>query len=250
MAAKQKYTREEFAIMLKDMGRKMAGDRDLHEKAKTVLIKADQYNWIHQTSWMGEPILNLATDMFAIQEIIWKTRPKYIIELGVAWGGAMLFYSSLMGLLGGEKVIGVDINIPEDLTQRLRSHGAISDRIVLINGSSVDPDTVKQVGAIVGSCRDVLVLLDSFHTHDHVLQELRLYSPLVGKGCYLVCGDTIVEDLPEQTHRPRPWGHGNNPKTAVRQFLGENQQFEVDEEIENKLLFTCNPIGYLRRRAE
>jgi len=246
MSKKKFYTRDEFENMRSDSAEKMFRDGSLYEDALDVFVRADRHSWIHQTNWFGEPVLNLPQDMFAIQEVIFRTRPKYIIEIGVAWGGGLLFYSTLMEALGGKKVIGIDIYMPDDLKERLFSHGKISDRLVLINQSSVDPQTIEQVKSIIGQSRDVLVLLDSFHTHNHVLEELKMYSPLVGKGQYMVCGDTIVEDIPIQSHRPRPWGPGNNPKTALCEFLKENDRFEIDQGIDKKLLFTNNPDGYLK----
>ena len=243
---KKLYSRSEFEKMRTDSANKMAEDRSLHKDALDVFVRADKHSWIHQTNWFGEPVLNLPQDMFAVQEIIFQTKPKFIIEVGVAWGGGLLFYSTLMEALGGEKVIGIDIYIPDDLKVRLSSHGKISDRLVLINKPSTDNETIEKVKSLIGETRDVLVLLDSFHTHDHVLKELDMYSPLVGKGHYLICGDTIVEDIPTQTHRVRPWGPGNNPKTALRQFLNENDRFKVDHRIDKKLLFTNNPDGYLQ----
>jgi cephalosporin hydroxylase len=192
----------------------------------------------------------LPQDMFALQEIIFKTRPRFIIEVGVAWGGSLLFYSTLMEALGGQQIIGIDVYIPDDLRERIGAFGKLSERIAWINGSSIEATTISAVKSIIGDCREVLVFLDSNHTHDHVLSELRLYSPLVGKGSYLVCGDTILENLPEQKHRPRSWGKGNNPKTALEQFLGENDRFIVDQELENRLLFSCNPGGYLKCRKD
>ena len=246
MSDKKLYTRSEFENMRTDSAKKMSQDNSLYKDALDVFVRADRYSWIHQTSWFGEPVLNLPQDMFAIQEIIFQTKPKYIIEVGVAWGGGLLFYSTLMEALGGQKVIGIDVYIPDDLKERLFSHGKISDRLVLINQSSTDPQTINQIESIIGQSRDVLVLLDSFHTHDHVLKELKMYSPFVGKGQYMVCGDTIVEDIPTQTHRVRPWGPGNNPKTALHQFLKENDRFKIDHSIDKKLLFTNNPDGYLK----
>jgi cephalosporin hydroxylase len=155
-----------------------------------------------------------------------------------------------MEVLGGERIIAIDIYIPEDLKKRISAFEKLAERISWINGSSIDPDTVAQVRAIVGDSRDVLIVLDSNHTHEHVLEELRLYSPMVGEGKYLVCGDTIVEYVEAQAHRPRPWGPGNNPKTALDAFLNENKRFSVDKRLENKLLFTCNPGGYLECREE
>jgi cephalosporin hydroxylase len=244
------YSREEFEELKTKWAREMAADADLRGKSLEVLTEADHYNWIHQTTWLGEPILQLPQDMFALQEIIFTTRPKFIVEVGVAWGGSLLFYSTLMEVLGGERIIAIDIYIPDDLKERISAFEKLAERITWINGSSIEPATMDQIKALLKGSRDVLIVLDSNHTHEHVLEELRLYSPLVGKGKYLVCGDTVVEYMPEQTHRPRPWGPGNNPKTALDSFLKENQRFEVDKEIENKLLFTCNPGGYLLCREE
>jgi cephalosporin hydroxylase len=239
-------TREEFEDFRIKSAESMAADASLRQKSLEVLTEADRYSWVHQTTWLGEPLLQVPQDMFALQEIIFKTSPKFIIEVGVAWGGSLLFYSTLMEVLGGERIIAIDIYIPEDLKERISGFEKLAERITWINGSSIDSGTLTQVKTLLGGSRDVLIVLDSNHTHEHVLEELRLYSPLVGKGKYLVCGDTVVEYLPEQTHRPRPWGPGNNPKTALDDFLKENKRFVVDTGIENKLLFTCNPGGYLR----
>lgn len=242
---KKIYTRQQFEQMRIKMGRKMAQDGQLQKEALRVLIRGDRYNWIHQTNWLGEPILQFPQDMFALQEIIYKTKPEYIIEVGVAWGGSLLFYSTVMEIIGGKKIIGVDIYIPEDLKKRIFSHGLISKRIVLINGSSIEEKVVNKINKIIDGSKKVLVILDSNHTHDHVFKELNIYSKFLSKGNYLVCGDTIIEDIPVQKHRSRPWGPGNNPKTAVNRFLKENHNFKIDHLIENKLLFTCNPDGYI-----
>lgn len=243
---KKLFTRDEFEELRLASAREMALDEGLKKDALDVLVRADQYRWIHQTTWMGEPILNLPQDVFALQEIIFRTRPKFIVESGVAWGGSLLFYSTLMEVLGGERIIGIDIFIPEDLRERIHAHKKLSERITLINSSSIEESTVSRVKSIIGDSREVMVILDSYHTHEHVLKELRSYSPFVGQGHYIVCGDTVVENIPVQEHRTRPWGPGNNPKTAVDEFLKENSRFEIDAALENKLLFTCNPGGYLK----
>lgn len=240
------YSREEFENLRRQSAQDMAADHKLQEDAIDLLERADQHRWIHQTTWFGEPVLNLPQDLFAIQEIIFKTRPKFVIEVGVAWGGGLLFYSTLMEALGGERVIGIDIYVPPDLKERIGAHGRLSDRISWINNSSIEESTLEEVESILKGSRDVLVILDSNHTHEHVLQELRLFSTLVGKGHYIVCGDTVVEFIPPQEHRPRPWGPGNNPKTALDEFLQENDRFEIDRELDSKLLFSCNPGGFLR----
>lgn len=240
------YTREEFEALRLKWAQELAADEPLQREALEVLVKADRHNWLHQTNWLGEPILQLPQDMFALQEIIFTTRPEYIVEVGVAWGGSLLFYATLMQALGGKGIIGVDIYIPEDLQARIGAFGPLSERISWVLGSSLEAETFSRVTSLVQGSHKVMVVLDSHHSHEHVLQELRLYGPLVGKGHYLVCGDTIIENIPEQTHRPRPWGPGNSPKTAVTQFLAENDRFTVDKALEDKLLFTCNPGGYLR----
>lgn len=244
---KQLYSRQEFEELRVEAASQMAADQRLQKDALDVLTRADHHYWVHQTNWFGEPILQLPQDLLALQEIIFNTRPSYIVEVGAAWGGSLLFYSTLMEALGGERVIAIDIYIPDDLKLRIGAHGKISDRICWINGSSVEQDTIAQVKEIVGDSKDVMVILDSSHAHDHVLKELRLYSQIVGHGHYLVCSDTVLEFIPEQKHRPRPWGPGNNPKTALDQFLKETDEFQVDLALENKLLFTCQPGGYLRR---
>jgi cephalosporin hydroxylase len=239
------YTREEFEQLRIESAKSMAADSQLQKEALDLFVKADRHNWLHQTTWMGEPILQLPQDVFAFQEIIFKTRPKFIIEVGAAWGGSLLFYSTLMEALGGEGIIAVDLYIPEDLKQRIGAFGKLSERITWVEGSSIETATFDRVKSIVGDSGRVLVHLDSNHSHDHVLKELRLYSTLVGKDFYLICGDTVVEAMPQQTHRPRPWGPGNSPKTACDQFLKECRRFEIDTKLENKLLFSCNPSGYL-----
>jgi cephalosporin hydroxylase len=245
MAERKMLSRKEFEEVRQKSALAMSKDNDLLRRAREVLIDADRYRWIHQTNWFGEPVLNLPQDMFALQDIIYRTRPQFVIELGVAWGGSLLFHSTLLTILGGDKVIGVDIYIPDDLKTRLNSHGSLSDKIHLINGSSVETDTLVQIRSIVKDCRETLVVLDSHHSHDHVLAELRLYSSFVGKGHYMVCSDTVVEYVPSQDHRPRPWGPGNNPKTALDQFLLECGRFKADTDLDSKLLFSCNPGGYL-----
>jgi len=244
--AKNIVTKEEFLKINEQTAYEMSLDKDLQSKALDVLVEADRHRWIHQNTWMGEPLLNLPQDMFAIQDIIWRTRPEFVIEVGVAWGGGMLFEAMLLEILGGQKVIGIDIFIPPDLRQRLSTHGKLSERLVLIEGGSTSADTLAQVKALLGGSRKVMVMLDSYHTHEHVLNELRSYAPFIEKGQYLICGDTVVERIPAQLHRTRPWGPGNNPATAVKEFLSETDRFAVDEKIDQRLLLSCHPGGYLQ----
>lgn len=244
-AGKAIISREQFFRKNEESALQMSRDADLQAKALEVFVKADQHRWIHQTTWLGEPLLNLPQDMFALQDIIWRTRPDFIVEVGVAWGGGMLFEATLLEILGGQKVIGIDVFIPQDLRERLAGHGALSERIVLVEGSSTSEETIAQLRHLIGDSRRVLVILDSNHTHAHVLSELRIYSQFIERGHYLVCSDTLVEYIPRQEHRGRDWGPGNSPATAVSEFLTETDRFEVDEIIEHRLLFSCHPGGYL-----
>jgi len=184
--------------------------------------------------------------MLATQEIIWKTQPDLIIETGIAHGGSLIFYASILELTGKNgHVLGIDIDIREHNRNEIESH-PIFKRISMIQGSSTDQDIAEAVYKIAYGKKNIMVILDSNHTHEHVLKELQLYSPLVKKGGYLIVFDTIIEDMPEDFYSNRPWGKGDNPQTAVREFLKTNKRFEIDCETENKLLISMSPGGYLR----
>ena len=181
-----------------------------------------------------------------MQEIIWRTRPELIVETGVARGGSLVFFASMLQLIGGSgRVVGVEVDIRPHNRAAIEGH-ALAKRITLIEGSSVDAAVAQKVGLLARGARSVLVVLDSSHTHEHVAQELELYSPLVRSGGYLLVLDTVVEDLPADLFPERPWGPGNNPRTAVKAFLERNDRFEVDAELEAKLALTVAPGGYLR----
>ena len=242
---KKIYTRLEFEEERTSWAKNMSDDDILQTKALDLYASAHQYNWVHQTTWLGEPSLLTANDLIAMQEIIFKTRPKYIIEIGVAWGGTLLFYASMLNLIGGGKVIGIDTFIPDDLKMRLTSH-KVSEHIELINDSSIEKRTIQKVKSLLGSCKEVLIHLDSNHSHKHVLQELNIYEQFVGYGYYLICGSTIIEHIPEQTHRVRPWSRGDNSKTASMEFMTKNSRFEVDLMLKNKLLISNQADGYLK----
>lgn len=204
-----------------------------------------QYKYSYNFSWMGRPIIQFPQDMVAMQEIIWDFKPEIIVETGIAHGGSLVYYASILELIGGDAfVLGVDIDIRAHNRAAIESH-PMAKRIRMIQGSAIEQDTVDQVFAIAKGKR-ALVCLDSNHTHEHVLAELRMYSPLVKKGGYLCVFDTVVEDMPEDAFPDRPWGRGDNPKTAVWEFLKENDRFVVDKDIEHKLLFTVCPDGYLK----
>ncbi|MHC4202238.1 MAG: cephalosporin hydroxylase family protein, partial [Planctomycetota bacterium] len=194
----------------------------------------------------GRPIVQFPQDIVAVQELIWKVRPDLIIETGIAHGGGLILYASVLELLGGDgQVLGIDIDIREHNRVEIEKHPMFR-RITMIEGSSVDEGVVQKARALATGRKTVMVLLDSDHTHDHVQKELQLYSPLVTPLSYLVVFDTVVEDMDEDAFPDRPWGKGNNPRTAVREFLETTDRFVVDEQIEQRLLITCAPGGYLK----
>ncbi|HEY4871411.1 MAG TPA: cephalosporin hydroxylase family protein [Candidatus Dormibacteraeota bacterium] len=224
----------------------MAADAKLKRDALALFREVSRYRYSYNFSWLGRPIIQFPQDIVAMQEIIWQVQPDLIIETGIAHGGSLIFWSSMLQLLGGDgRVVGIDIEIRPDNREELEKHPLFS-RITLVEGSSIEPVIVERVRTLAAGRRRVLVVLDSNHTHDHVLKELQLYSPLVRRGSYLVVFDTIVEDMPDDFAVERPWGKGNNPKTAVREFLKHNDRFEVDAEVEGKLLLSVAPSGYLK----
>jgi cephalosporin hydroxylase len=220
---------------------------DLKEVSNEFIIKSASNKYSYNFSWMGRPIIAFPQDMIAMQELIWEVQPDLIIETGVAHGGSIVYYASLLELIGKDGlVLGIDIDIRKHNRDLIEEH-PMSKRIKLIEGSSLDQKVVDQVKTIASGKKKIMVCLDSNHTHEHVLEELKRYSPFVTKGSYCVTFDTIVEDMPEDFFPNRPWGKGNNPKTAVWEFLKDNNDFEVDKSIQNKLLITVAPDGYLKR---
>lgn len=215
-------------------------------------------------SWMGRPIIQYPQDMIAMQELIWQIQPDLIIETGIAHGGSLILSASILALLdmseaiaNGEtfdpktskrKVLGVDIDIRSHNRAAIEAH-PMASRIEMIQGSSIAPEIIEQVRSVASRYSRVLVCLDSNHTHDHVLAELDAYAPLASNGSYCVVFDTVVEDLPGDMFPDRPWGPGNNPKTAVWRYLESHPEFAIDKSIHDKLLITVAPDGYLKRIA-
>jgi cephalosporin hydroxylase len=210
------------------------------------ILQSAKLKYTYNFTWMGRPIIQFPQDMIAMQEIIWKVQPDLIIETGIAHGGSIIYYASLLEMIGGDgEIIGIDIDIRSHNRSEIEKHRMFK-RIHLIEGSAIDPNIAQQVYQIAAEKKRIMVILDSNHTHEHVLEELNLYSHLVTKDSYLVAFDTIVEDMPDDFFPDRPWGKGNNPKTAVWEFLKKNNRFEIDKELESKLLITVAPDGYLK----
>ncbi len=224
----------------------MASDPEIRQHARRLFDRSCDFKYSYNFKWMGRPIIQYPADMMAMQEIIWEVRPQVIVETGIAHGGSLIFSASMLELIGGPgRVIGVDIDIRPHNRAAIKQH-PLAKRITMVEGSSVDAEVAARIRGLCGDAKPVIVLLDSNHTHAHVAKELELYSPLVRKGSYLVVFDTVIEDMPEGAFPNRPWAHGNNPKTAVQQFLMGNPRFVVDQDIENKLLLTVAPGGYLK----
>lgn len=209
-------------------------------------VSSMRSKYSYNFSWMGRPIIQYPQDMIAMQEILWKVQPDIVIETGIAHGGSLIYYASILELIGKPAyVLGVDIDIRAHNKAAVEAH-PMFDRIEMIQGSSIGDDVVAQVMEHAKGKERVLVTLDSNHTHEHVLRELEIYSPLVTKDSYLVVFDTAVEQAPDDLNEDRPWSVGNNPMTAVKQFLADTDRFEIDETYNNKLLISMAPDGYLR----
>ena len=221
-------------------------DPKVNELSKKLYISADKHNFCYLYNWLGEPMLQTPDDILTLQEIIYKTKPDVIIEVGVAWAGTLLLYDTLSKFTKTKKIIGVDIFIPKDLKKRICSKSN-SKKIKLITADSTTNETIKKIKKICGNYKNILIHLDSNHTKKHVLAEIKLYSKLLKKNNYLIVGDTIIENIPKQKHRKRDWGKGNNPYNAVIEFIRKNKSFKIDKKINFKQLLTNNPNGYLKK---
>jgi cephalosporin hydroxylase len=229
-----------------------AENTELIEIASSFTKASFEPKYSYNFSWLGRPIIQYPQDMVAMQELIWSIQPDLIIETGIAHGGSLIFSASMLELnaiCGGSQdadVVAVDIDIRLHNREAIESH-PMSKRISMIQGSSIDPEIVDRVKAKTAGKQKILVFLDSNHTHEHVLAELEAYAPLTSIGSYCVVFDTLVEDLPADMFGNRPWGPGDNPKTAAREYLKSHPEFEIDKSIQHKLLITVAPDGYLKR---
>ena len=234
----------------------------LVEAANLFMQESTAPKYSYNFSWLGRPIIQYPQDIVAIQELIWKVKPDLIIETGIAHGGSLILSASILALLDltdfiqiksdGEQfklkrqVIGIDIDIREVNKIAIEQH-PLASKIEMIEGSSVDSEIIDKVRGIASQYKNVMVILDSNHTHDHVLSELRAYADLVSVGSYCVVFDTVIEYMPEGTYPDRPWNPGNSPKSAIDEFLTADSNFKIDKEINNKLLISVAHDGYLKR---
>lgn len=219
-------------------------DTDVQALSRIWMRETVPSKYSYNFSWLGRPIIQYPQDIIALQEIVWRTRPELIIETGIAHGGSLVFFASMLELMGGDgRVLGIDVEIRPHNRKAIEAH-PLAKRIDMIEGSSIDAGVAAAVASKAAGKR-TMVVLDSNHTHAHVAAELEAYAPLVSKGCYLVVLDTIVEDMPADFFGNRPWGPGDNPKTAAREFVQNSDRFVVDRTIDHKLLISVGPEGYL-----
>jgi cephalosporin hydroxylase len=232
--------------------RENAKNAELVESANRFIHAATAPKYCYNFSFLGRPIIQYPQDMVAMQELIWKTQPDLIIETGIAHGGSLIMSAAMLELnaaCGGNPdayVVGVDIDIRAHNRVEIEKHPMFK-RIEMLEGSSTDQAIISQIHNMAEGKKSVLVCLDSMHSHEHVLEELKAYANLATIGNYCVVFDTIIEDLPDGLYPDRPWSVGNNAKTAVHAFLADHGNFEIDHEIENKLLITVCPDGFLKR---
>ena len=243
-----------FAIEQLDRISANSRNKELSEAAHAFIRASTVPKYSYNFSWLGRPIIQYPQDIIAMQELMWSIQPDLVIETGIAHGGSLIFSASMLELnatCGGPQdaeVLGVDIDIRAHNRAAIEAHPMFK-RIGMIQGSSIAPKIIDQVRAKAEGKRRVLVCLDSNHTHEHVLAELQAYAQLTSVGSYCVVFDTVIEDMPAEMFPDRPWGPGNNPKAAVREYLKTHPEFEIDKQMNYKLLISVAPDGYLKRVA-
>jgi cephalosporin hydroxylase len=253
---------EQFKQEVAENIKSLSQDQDVQALSRIWVREISRHKWAYNFRWLGRPAIQFPNDAWALQELIWEIKPDLIIETGIAHGGSLIMSASMMALLdiceaiesgtvldpkkSKRKVLGLDIDIRQHNREAIEAH-PMSSRIQMIQGSSIAPEVIEQVKAVAKNHQRVLVCLDSNHTHEHVLAELEAYAPLTSVGSYCVVMDTLIEDMPKAMSPDRPWGPGNNPKTAVWEYLKTHPEFEIDKSIDHKLLISVAPDGYLKR---
>lgn len=239
-----------------------ANDAAFSRLSQDWLRESMHRRYVYNFDWLGRPVIQYPQDIVAIQEIIWTTQPDVVIETGIAHGGSLMLSASMLAMLDlcdaardgvmldprdpKRKVIGIDIDIRPHNRAEIERH-PLSNRIQMFQGSSIEPETVSRVRDAIGEAARVMVCLDSMHTHDHVLAELEAYAPMVTRECYLVVFDSFVQNMPKHFFKDRPWDVGDNPMTALDEWLPAHPEFEMDRAMDTKLQITVAPNGYLRR---
>jgi cephalosporin hydroxylase len=201
----------------------------------------------YEVTWLGVPIIQIPEDIVMMQDLLYKVRPRVVVETGVAHGGSAILYASILRLLGQGRVIAIDIEIRKYNRLAIQSH-PLSDSIVLLEGSSTDQAIFERVRALVGNQEPVIVTLDSNHSREHVRQELEMYSTLIGPGSYIVVFDTVMDLVADTPMGKHDWPR-SGAGAAAREFLHDHPEFQVDPYY-NRLGATYCAGGFLRRRDE
>lgn len=240
---------EKFENHNKRIIKQMNKDIGFFKLSKKWLLQSLKHQYSYHFRWLGLPIIQYPQDIIATQELIWEVKPDLIIETGIARGGSLIFSASILEIIGKGSVLGIDIDIRKHNKIAIKKH-PLSKRITMIEGSSIDEKVVNKVKTIAKTKKRVMLFLDSNHTYEHVFKELELYSSLVKKGSYIIVFDTIIDDIPNNwwgKHiSTRPWNKKNNPKSAVKDFILKNNRFKIDHTIDDKILLTAAPSGYLK----
>jgi len=238
------FNREDFDKERTQLIKELEENISLKSQGINLVNLSNHMKYAYVWNWFGLPIIQMPEDIMKVQEVIFETKPDYIIETGVAWGGSLLFYASILESIGHGQIIGIDITIPAHNRGIIMSSLG-NKRITLLEGSSISEDIFKKVTESLPTNSKVLLILDSHHTSEHVTAELNLWSPLVTSGSYIVVCDTIVEFIDAPADRVRPWGKGDNPFTSVLKFLDENERFTTENEYNKKSLISFHPNGFL-----
>ncbi|KAB7610070.1 cephalosporin hydroxylase [Amylibacter sp. SFDW26] len=252
----------DFVKEVEDRVASYVNEKEMRKAASDFMRASTQPKYCYNFSWQTRPIIQYPQDMVAVQEIIWDVKPDLIVEMGIAHGGSLIYNASILAMLdmceaiedgrtidpaqSKRRILGVDIDIREHNRIEIEKH-PMSSRIDMIQGSSIAPEIIQQVKDYAADYERILVCLDSNHTHSHVLAELEAYAPLTSVGSYCVVFDSIVEDLPEDMYPDRPWGPGDNPKTALWDYVERHPEFEIDKQMFEKLLISVCPDGFLKR---
>lgn len=242
----------EFADAVKSRIAAQGKDTNLVTSAEKFLEAGLRTKYIYNFSWLGRPIIQTPQDIVALQEVVFRTKPDVIIDIGIARGGSIVFFASMLelnALYGGNEdatVLGIEIDLRYQNRDAIKD-SPLSKRIELIDGSSLSPEVISQVAGYISNKKTVMVCLDSLHTHAHVLAELNVYSKFVTSGAYCIVFDTSIEGMDDSLFEDRPWKTGNSPGSAVKEFLSREDDFLIDESINDQLIITMNKNGYLKR---
>ena len=238
---------EEFEKRNSEFVKNMAIDRRIKKLSAEWMNHVLEYEYHYHFSWLGMPMIQFPSDILVLQELVWRLEPDLIVDVGVARGGSVIFFASMLSLIGNEgHVVGVDIDFRAHNLKAIKEH-KLYRNVTLIEGSSTDKDVKSQLISIANKANKVMVILDSNHSHEHVLMELETYTAFVTLDSYIVVFDTVIEEIPEKFNEGKPWSRGNSPKTAVDCFLEGNNKFILDRSFEEKALITSAPGGFLRR---